>query len=78
MNRETDYQWYGAVQDALDENDPAQIETRLQLAEVAIFERIAMFSRADYGEEEEALFEALTTVQVLKMRHVAQRVRKDL
>ncbi len=78
MNRETDYQWYRAVQDALDENDPIQIETRLQLAEVAIFERIDMFSRADHGEEEEALFDALVIVRVLKIRRVAQQLRKDL
>jgi hypothetical protein len=78
MNRETEYQWYRAVQDALAEHDPIQIETRLQLAEVAIFERIDMFSRADHGEEEEALFEALVTVRVLKIRRVAQLFRKDL
>ena len=78
MSRETDYQWYGAVQDALAENDPIQIKTRLQLAEFAIFDRIDRFSRADHGQEEEALFNALAIVRVLKIRHFAQQHREDL
>jgi hypothetical protein len=75
MNRKTDYAWYRAVLDALAEHDPIQIETRLQLAEVGIFERIGMFSREDHGEEEEALFEALVILRVLKIRHVAQQFK---
>jgi hypothetical protein len=78
MRRETDYQWYRAVQDALAENDPIQIEARLQLAEFAIFDRIDTFSRADHGEEEQALFDALKIVRGLKLRHFTQEHRKDL
>jgi hypothetical protein len=77
MSRET-YQWYGAVQDALAENDPIQIKTRLQLAEFAIFNRIDTFSRADHGQEEAALFDALAIVRVLKILHLAQQHREDL
>jgi hypothetical protein len=76
MNRKTDYQWQRAFQEALSESDPIQIETKAQLAEVAIFERIDIFSREDHGEEEEALFEALLTVRVLKTRHAA--LKKNL
>ena len=77
MSRETDYQWYRAVQDALAENDPIQIKTRLELAEFAIYDRIDTFSRVDHGEEEEALFDALAIVRVLKIRHFAHERRKD-
>jgi hypothetical protein len=78
MSRETDYQWYAAVRDALAETDPIQIKTRLQLAEFAIFDRIDRFSRADHGQEEEALFNALAIVRVLKIQHFAKQHRKDL
>jgi hypothetical protein len=63
MNWEIDYQWHRAVQDAVDENDSNQIEMKIQMAELAIFERIHLFSRRDHGEEEEALFEALVVVR---------------
>jgi hypothetical protein len=76
MNRKTDYQWQRAFQEAISESDPIQIETKAQLAEVAIFERIDIFSREDHGEEEEALFEALSIVRVLKTRHAA--LKKNL
>jgi hypothetical protein len=70
-----DYQWHRAVQDAIDEKDSDQIGMKLQLAEFAIFQRIDLFSRRDEGEEEEALFEALATVRVLKIRCVRQLFR---
>ena len=66
MNSNTSYPWHRAVQDAVDENNTNQIETKIQLAEFVIFERIDLFLRKDYGEEEEALFDALVTLRLLK------------
>jgi len=63
-----EYQWHRSVQDALDEKDSDQTEIKIQLAEFAIFQRIDLFSRRDEGQEEEALFDALATVRVLKIR----------
>jgi hypothetical protein len=75
MNSNTSYPWHRLVQDAVDEKDANQIEAKIHLAEFAIFERIDLFSRKDYGEEEEALFDALVTVRVLKMRRVGRLSR---
>jgi hypothetical protein len=66
MNSDTSYPWHRAVQDAVHENNANQIETKIQLGEVAIFERIDLFFREDCGEKEEALFDALLTIRVLK------------
>ena len=70
-----DYQWHRAVQDAIDEKDPDQIEMKIELAEFAIFGRIDLFSRRDEGQEEEALFDALATVRVLKIRGAGRPFR---
>jgi hypothetical protein len=70
-----DYQWYRAVQDAIDEKDSNQIGMKIQLAEFAIFRRIDLFSPVDEGQEEEALFEALVTVRVLKIRTIVRRLQ---
>jgi len=70
-----DYQWHRAVQDAIDEKDSNQIGMKIKLAEFAIFQRIDFFSRRDEGEEEEALFEALAIVRVLKIRCVRRLLR---
>ena len=70
-----DYQWHRAVQDAIDEKDSNQIGMKIKLAEFAIFQRIDLFSRRDQGEEEGALFEALATVRVLKIRCVRRLLR---
>jgi len=75
MYWKSDYQWHRAVQDAIDEKDSNQIGMKVQLAEFAIFQRIDLFSRGDEGEEEEALFEALVTVRVLKIRRVTRMLR---
>jgi len=48
---------------------------KIKLAEFAIFQRIDFFSRRDEGEEEEALFEALAIVRVLKIRCVRRLLR---
>jgi hypothetical protein len=59
------YTWQQAVQDAIDESDPNQLEQKIQLAEIAIFERIDRFSVVDDGEDV-ALFEALDKLRALR------------
>jgi hypothetical protein len=59
------YTWQQAVQDAIDESGPNQLEQKIQLAEIAIFERIDRFSAADDGEDV-ALFEALDKLRALR------------
>ena len=52
------YTWQQAVQEAIAESDRNELERKIHLAEVAIFERIDTFSAVDSGEAI-ALFEAL-------------------
>jgi hypothetical protein len=56
--RSLTYTWQQAVQEAIAESDPNELERKIHLAEVAIFKRIDTFSAADSGEDI-ALFEAL-------------------
>ena len=56
--------WQYAVQAAMDESDPNQLELKIQQAEVAIFQRIDTFSSAHNGEEQ-ALLEALREIREL-------------
>ena len=62
--RTTTYTWQEAVQDAIGGSDTNQLERRVQLAEMAIFERIDRFSATDDGEDV-ALFEALGKLRAL-------------
>jgi len=62
--RTTNYTWQQAVQDAIAESDVNQLEREIQLAEVAIFERIDAFSATDSGEAI-ALFDALGKLRAL-------------
>ncbi len=57
--------WQRAVQEAIGENDPSQLERKIRLAEVAIFERIDTFLPTDDGEDV-ALFEALGKLRALR------------
>jgi hypothetical protein len=52
------YPWQQTLQEAIAESDPNELERKIHLAEVAIFERIDTFSAVDSGEAI-ALFEAL-------------------
>jgi hypothetical protein len=63
--RTTTYAWQQAVQDAIGESDADQLERRIQLAEIAIFERIDTFSATDSGEAI-ALFDALGKLRALR------------
>ena len=59
------YTWQQAVQDAIAESDVNQLERKIQLAEVAIFERIDIFSATDSGEAL-SLFDALGKLRALR------------
>jgi hypothetical protein len=63
--RNLTHTWQRAVQEAIAERDPNELERKIQLAEVAIFERIDKFSAADSGEDV-ALFQALGKLQALR------------
>jgi hypothetical protein len=63
--RTTTYTWQQAVQDAIGESNADQLERRIHLAEIAIFERIDTFLPADDGEDA-ALFEALGKLRALR------------
>jgi hypothetical protein len=63
--RTTTYTWQQTVQDAIGESDVDQLERRIQLAEIAIFERIDTFSATDSGEAI-ALFGALGKLRALR------------
>jgi len=56
--------WQHAVQAAMDESDLNRLESKIQQAEVAIFQRIDAFSSAHDGEAG-ALFEALKKTREL-------------
>lgn len=53
------------MQEAIAETDANQLERRIQLAEVAIFERIETFLATD-GSEAIALFDALAKLRALR------------
>ena len=63
--RNLTHTWQQVVQEAIAERDPNELERKIQLAEVAIFERIDTFSAADSGEDV-ALFQALGKLQALR------------
>jgi hypothetical protein len=61
----TTYTWQQAVQETIVESDRNQLKRKIQLAEIAIFERIDTFLPADDGEDA-ALFEALGKLRALR------------
>jgi len=63
--RNTTYTWQQAVQDAIAEREANQLKRKIELAEIAIFERIDTFFAADDGEDI-ALFEALGKLRTLR------------
>ncbi len=70
------YTWQQAVQEAIAESDPNQRERKIQLAEIAIFERIDTFSAADSGEDV-ALFQALGKLQALRGKYYPRKYRDE-
>ena len=59
------YAWQQAVQEAIAETDASQLKRKIELAEVAIFERIETFLATD-GSEAIALFDALAKLRALR------------
>ena len=59
------YAWQQAVQEAIAETDVSQLKRKIELAEVAIFERIETFLATD-GSEAIALFDALAKLRALR------------
>ena len=73
MHRFVEYEWLDALQDAVHERDPREIEGRVLRAEAAIFERVHSPCRID-SIETQALFDALKVLRLL--RSSAHRVSK--
>jgi hypothetical protein len=63
--RNITYTWQQAVQEAIAETDPHQLQRKIELAEIAIFERIDTFLAEDSGEDV-ALFDALGKLRALR------------
>jgi len=63
--RKTTYTWQQAVQEAIAETDANQLKRKIELAEVAVFERIDTFLAID-SLEEIALFDALGELRALR------------
>jgi hypothetical protein len=61
----TTYTWQQAVQEAIAETDANQLKRKIELAEIAVFERIDTFLATDGGEEV-ALFDALAELRALR------------
>jgi hypothetical protein len=68
------YEWHDALQDAVHERDPLEIERRVLRAEIAIFERVHSLCRID-SIETQALFDALKVLRLL--RSSAHRATKS-
>jgi hypothetical protein len=62
----TTYAWEFVFQDAVHEADPTIAEIKLRQAEVAIFNRIRHFSARPGSTEEQALFDALVTIRLVR------------
>ena len=74
MRRSIEYEWREALQDAVHERDPREIEGRVLRAEIVIFERVHSPCRVD-SIEMQALLDALTVLQLL--RSSAHRATKS-
>jgi hypothetical protein len=58
--------WESALQDAIHEPDPMMAETKIRIAEQVIVDRIHDYSTSPGSFEEQALFDALGTIKVLR------------
>ena len=74
MHRIVEYGWQDALQDAVHERDPREIEGRVRRAEVAIFDRVHSPCRVD-SIETQALLDALRVLRLL--RSSAHRATKS-
>ena len=69
MQKKEQPTWQVALQAAVRETNPGLIEEKIQAAEAAISNRIGVALRGPGFAEEQALFEALDTIRVLKSAH---------
>jgi hypothetical protein len=60
--------WESVLQDAVHEPDPIIAEVKIRMAEEAILDRIHDHSTSPGSLEEQALFDALGTIRVLRTR----------
>lgn len=58
--------WLAAVQDAIHETDPQMAEAKIRIAEAAIFNRIHDFGAGPDSLEEQAMFDALGAIRILR------------
>jgi hypothetical protein len=58
--------WESALQDAVHEPDPTMAEAKIRMAEEAIFDRIHDCSISPGSLEEQALFDALGTIKIVR------------
>ena len=75
MHRIVEYEWQDALQDAVHERDPRELEGRVLRAEVAVFERVHSPCPVD-SIETQALFDALKVLRLL--RSSAHRATKSI
>ena len=79
MQQDTAYLWQLALKNATAEAGPRVARTKIETAEVALFHRIRTFAPGPNVLEEQAMFDALSTIRSLKARAVAasaSRIRK--
>jgi len=72
-----EYEWQDALQDAVHERDPREIEGRVLRAEIAIFERVHSPCRVD-SIETQALFDALKVLRLLRSSAHRANIRRFL
>jgi hypothetical protein len=84
MRRIGEYEWQDALQDAVHEHDPLELEGRVLTAEIAIFERVHSPWRVD-SIETQALFDALKELRLLRSSahratkiHLANQLTKEV
>jgi len=66
--------WESVFQDVVHESDPMAAPAKIRAAEVAIFDRIDDFAQSPGSLEEQALFDALGTIKVLRsVRRISRR-----
>lgn len=63
---DTHSEWESVFQDAVHESDPMMAKVKIRVAETVIFDRIHEFATSPGSLEEQALFDALGTIKVLR------------
>jgi len=75
----TTYAWEVVFHDAVREADTLTEEAKPRRAEMAIFNRIQHFSARPDSVEEQALFDALVTIRLLRtLRRLSELILQDV